>query len=466
MRPFSFIFESKKTILGFLILSSLVFTTFQVTNDSFKLKRISSLESGIQTCFTRVNQTYTAKLLTDETSGYLTQNFQGLTEECFAESISSLEENFKGDVNSIAKKLSTLASNVHWFHEDLIGNSEVLESENNNINQRFEKIETVKDELLEEVEAFKSSITQELNVFKNSFYVLATLLVVTMILEFISAAKRRISNSAREIEAERELTDQGGVQSVKIGEIIKIALEQNDLKNCATLFSNFYQHVSTNRVSTLKNTTKEVLVSPARFKNSEIEVNNNEIDKIWNTEDRFVYADSAPTESVNLENVVSKTVTLLKEKAFSRGVKVDVQLKENLQIKGKEEPVSQVVYSLLSFAMSSATAIGSEKSVVIQGLKLGDITTLDLQFSGEGFSTEILGKNQTTKLPVDLQICQSLINDIDGRMQIDNKIDQKGMVVGFRVKMIMKSAKNAKLVSIHSGSKKDIQKMLNNELLF
>ncbi len=103
MRPFSFIFESKKTILGFLILSSLVFTTFQVTNDSFKLKRISSLESGIQTCFTRVNQTYTAKLLTDETSGYLTQNFQGLTEECFAESISSLEENFKGDVSLLLK---------------------------------------------------------------------------------------------------------------------------------------------------------------------------------------------------------------------------------------------------------------------------------------------------------------------------------------------------------------------------
>jgi len=464
MRPFSVIFESKKTILSFVILSTLVYSTFQVTNNSFQLKKVSNLESGIQTCFTRVNQTYTAKLLADDASGYLTQNFQGLTEECFAESISSLEENFKGEVNSIAKKLSTLASNVHWFHEDLAGNTEMLETENSNMSQRFEKIETVKDELIEETEMYKAELSQGLNLYKNSFFVLATLLVVTMMLEFISALKKRISNSAREIEAERELSDQGGIQSVKIGEIIKTALEQNDLKNCAHLFSNFYQHISSSRVNVTKNAARDALITPEKFVSPKENISQAVIEKIWNDEESTVYADSTPAESVNLEATVSKTVTMLKEKAFSKGIKIDVQLKENLQIKGKEEAISQVVYSLLSYAMSTASRVGNECSIIIQGLRLGDITTLDLQYSGTGFSNDTLTGSKGAYLPVDLQICQSLIEEIDGKMQIDNKINQNGSVSGMRIKMIMKTAKTSKLSSVKSGSKKEIQKHLNNEL--
>ena len=50
----------------------------------------------------------------------MTQNFQNLTEECFAEGILSVEDSFKAELSQVAKKLSTLASNVHWFHEDIL----------------------------------------------------------------------------------------------------------------------------------------------------------------------------------------------------------------------------------------------------------------------------------------------------------------------------------------------------------
>src|SRR5437868_15284681 len=110
--------ESKRNIAGLFLLAALVGITYNIQENSTRIKRLTNFESGMQTCFARVNQTYTAKMLGDTASNYLTQNFQNLTEECFAEGILNVEVSFKTELSQVAKKLSTLASNVHWFHED------------------------------------------------------------------------------------------------------------------------------------------------------------------------------------------------------------------------------------------------------------------------------------------------------------------------------------------------------------
>ena len=71
--------------------------------NSEKIKRLTNFDSGMQTCFSRVNQTYTASMLADSSSNYLTQNFQNFTEECFAEGILNVEETFKGELSQVAK---------------------------------------------------------------------------------------------------------------------------------------------------------------------------------------------------------------------------------------------------------------------------------------------------------------------------------------------------------------------------
>lgn len=469
------LFESKRTFIGMLVLGGLIYTSYSIQESSNKLKKVTNLESGIQTCFTRVNQSYTANILGDSAAAYLTQNFQNLTEECFAEGILSVENGLKNDLPNVAKLLSNLASNVHWFHEDVLApvNSLAKNGEGRDVGSRFEKIETTKDQILESTDQFKGQLHNKLNQNKSLFAVFATLLTVLMFGEYMNITRRRLSNSAREKEAFAELmTENSGATSVKAGEIIKTALEQNSLIHCARLFTNFHQHTLIDRNKS--KISSEVLVTPEQLKSvlSKTENLSATLDKIWEDDSIGVSADtkgSKNLEDVNLEQVSSQTVDILAEKLFSQGVQLDVNMAENLTIKSRQEDLEQSLFHLLTYAINSAHSETSEKSVSLFAHKLGDVIALDLVYSGLGFDEAILKSRVgllnegAANLDVDLQIAQSLLQDMDAKIQLDNKLNQNGQIIGGRIKIIFKTGKttvkeqqNGKLVDLKVGSKKEI----------
>lgn len=482
MKKISNLLQNKRSIAGLFLLAALVMTTYEIQENSGRIKKLTNFESGMQTCFTRVNQTYTAKMLGEVSSEYLTQNFQNLTEECFAEGILNVEDSFKAEMSLVAKKLSTLASNVHWFHEDILspGSARAISenAETRNVGARFEKIETTKDEILESGEVYKAEISEALSRQKSFFYVSATFLVILMFSEYMSNTRRRLSNLAREKEAQAELLDNGGAGSVKVGEIIRAALEQNELFNCSKLFSNFHAQQLFDK--SFKNKNKfslEELVTPVGGRSTAAV--NESIDKIWNDDSIGLSADKLEgkmLQDLNLENMSSSVIDLLAEKLFSQGVQLDVKIPENLMIKGRPEELEQTLYHLINYAINSTYANSKdsqdsqnskEKSISIFAHRLGDIVAFDLIHSGAGFDEEILkqrvGISHSGKaLDVDLQICQTLLTEIDAKIQLDNKINQNGVITGGRVKIIFKSGVNeARLVNLKVGSKKDILATIN-----
>ncbi|MBC7537829.1 MAG: hypothetical protein H7281_03350 [Bacteriovorax sp.] len=474
MKKISSFLEHKRSIAGLFLLAALVSNTYNIQENAGRIKRLTNFESGMQTCFSRVNQTYTAKMLGDTASNYLTQNFQNLTEECFAEGILNVEDSFKAELSQVAKKLSTLASNVHWFHEDILSPGSVRaianDGESRDIGVRFEKIETTKDDILESSEKYKGEITNSLNNEKTVFYVSATLLVILMFSEYMSNTRRRLSNNIREKEAQAELLDNGGAASVKVGEIIKSVLDQNNLINCSKLFANYHEHQSFDK--TIKNKSKfslEGLITP--IGNQTLVGMNETIDKIWNDDSIGVTADNIEDKmllDLNLENMSSSVVDLLAEKLFSRGIQLDVKIPDNLMVKGRQEELEQTLYHLINYAINSTDEGSGEKNISIFAHRLGDIVAFDLIHSGLGFDEEILkhrvGITSSGKsLDVDLQICQTLLEEIEARFQLDNKLNQNGEIIGGRVKIIFKAGTNAsaRLVDLKVGSKKDIQAILN-----
>lgn len=466
MNQISGMWANKRTIGSLALLCGVLFFTYNLQENSSKLKRATTLESGIQTCFSRVNQTYTAKLLNDQNSQYLTQNFQSLTEECFAEGILNVEESLKTDLPIVAKKLSTLASNVHWFHEDSLlpansANALAATDESRNIGSRFEMIENTKDEVLETAEAFKTNLSNQLGRDKNLFYASAILLTLMLIFEYFASTNRKISNSARENEAADELLDRGGIESVKVGEIIRVALEQNELMNCAKLFYNFYSTHAGNQVTKVGSReaqTLEHLVTPApRIKIMQKEEVNNDIDDLWNNDGVGMVLDRPVTprmNNFNLSQVTGKTIDILAEKIFSFGVQLKVVVPEDIMVEGKEEELDQIFYHLLA----SAIANSKGAQVAMQAQRLGDIVILDLQSNGKRI------EEGTTSL--DMKICQILLDEIDAKIKIDNVLDQLGNVTGSRVKVIFVAAKSVnkanKLVDLKIGSKKEIQQAIQN----
>lgn len=474
MKKIISILENKRSVAGLFLLAGLVFTTYTIQENSGQIRKLTNFESGVQTCFTRVNQTYTANLLGDSASTYLTQNFQNLTEECLAEGILSVENSFQKDLTGAAKQLSNLASNVHWFHEDILAPSGAKnlagKGEARDVGARFEKIETTKDEILESTNSVKTQITNSLNQQKNIFYVSATLLVVLMLAEYMSMTKKRLSNGAREKEAQAELLNNGGAASVKVGEIIRVALEQNELFNCSKLFANF--HASAISDKGKNKMTLESLVTPIGMESKKSE---SIIDKLWEDDSFGVSADMSAAiklDDINLEQMCSGVVDLLAERLFSKGIQLDMNIAENLMIRGRQEELEQTMFHLFSYAINSTKSETGDKNISVFSHKLGDVVSFDMIHSGAGFEESILKQrigldNGNAEIDLDLQICQSLLNELDAKVQLDNKIDQNGNTVGGRVKIIFKSGAVAtesqaqetsqrQLVDLKVGSKKDI----------
>ena len=470
MKKLIYVLENKRSIAGLLMLAGLIFTTYSIQEDSNQIKRLTNFENGIQTCFTRVNQTYTANLLGDAASVYLTQNFQNLTEECLAEGILTVENSFQTNYAGTAKLLSNLASNVHWFHEDILApiSAKNLASKGQarDVGSRFEKIEMRKDEILEATNTFKSQISRSQNLQKNFFYVSATLLVILMMAEYMSLTRRRFSNNLRENEAYDELLNNGGGASVKVGEIIRVALEQNDLINCSKLFANF--HAYTNPEKGKNKMSLEALITP-------IEANTNRpafnIDKMWDDDSMAVSADIASVSTLhnmNLENISSIIIDMLAEKLFSQGVQLEVNIPEALEIRARHEELEQTLYHLFAYAINSTSKHIGTRSISLSAHKLGDVVAFDLVHSGEGFDESLLKKRvgletEGASLHLDLEICQTLLKEIEAKIQLDNKLDQNGNVIGGRVKIIFKAAiasteniNQGRLVDLKVGSKKEI----------
>jgi hypothetical protein len=481
MKKVASILESKRNIAGLFILAGLIFTTYQIQENSAQVKKLSNFESGIQTCFTRVNQTYTANILGDTSSVYLTQNFQNLTEECLAESLLGVE-NSKG-LSIAAKQLSNLASNVHWFHEDILipggAQTKTITGEGRDVGTRFEKIETTKNEILDSSANYKNEISNSLNTEKNIFYVSATLLFILMITEYMSITRRRLSNSAREKEAHAELLNNGGVTSVKVGEIIKVALEQNNLINCSRLFANYHAYTAMEKGK--NKMSIEALVTPIGANTTQVKkLNTTAIDQMWEDDSQTISADTATIlklENINLEQASSSVIDLLAEKLFSKGVQLDFNIAENLIISSRQEELEQAFYHLFAYAINSTQPDKGEKNISIVAHKLGDVVAFDLIHSGTGFEESVLkqraGLGGTVEaLDVDLQVCQSLLTEMGAKIQLDNKIDQNGNAVGGRIKIIFKTgihndavAGAGRLVDLKVGSKKEILASMSSRVL-
>lgn len=480
MKEISVLFQSKSTLAKMALLGVLVFTTYNIQENSNKIKKLSTFDSGMQTCYGRVNQTYTAKLLEDLESNYLTQGFQSLTEECFAESVITIEDNFKSELAVSLKKMNNLASQVHWFHEGLTssGDGKLVSGEGKDVGSRFETIENQKDEILEEVDSLKTKVTNDLNSRKNIFYATSTLLIVLMVMEYLSNTKRRISNNAREIEAGRELLDNGGVNSVKVGEIVRSALEQNELANCAKLFNNYYVQATFDK--SVKNKNKNALdnltVPTMQTTNSRTEAN---IDKMWNDDSIAVAIDTTSeirenmtkASDLNLDQSISKVIDHLAEKLFSKGIQLEVNVDEKITIMGQEEALEQILFHAFQFAISTTGQNATSKKIGINALKLGDLVALDINNSGSGFESNLLKakvglETAQSELDLDLQICQTLVSEIGGKMQFDNRIDQSGLVSGARIKLILKSGeyKTSKLVDLKKGSKKELMAQMGTSV--
>ena len=153
------------------------------------------LKDGIQTCLSRLNQSYTAKISGNTTSSFLQGPFIKATEECFSEVISYSENVFRSLDQEMSGTLHFLSSEAYWLHYKLTGKSKKVFSRphggtavsNSNGEKKFQTIQTKADQVVSSLQFQRSSSSEKSSFLAYITYALLILVICQSLYELFSS---------------------------------------------------------------------------------------------------------------------------------------------------------------------------------------------------------------------------------------------------------------------------------------
>lgn len=480
------VFKSKRGAAGFAFAIIAFSSAFFLDHVGSSRQLATTLQSGIQTCFQRIHQSYTAKIVGGGNAAYLDTQFTSLSEECLGEAKTIFENQFAGMLTNTERLMNNLSTDVHWFHETLTKSdgtpADVVAA---NAAGRFEKIEKLKDEIMDNLysasEGFETTAWWMMVVFS-----LSSLASITfMALEGVRVFKEASEHDAIEDEAMTTLSEGLAMNLDHAGGLIRKALDHKNLRVCSELFDFYIDrnlHVKAQGHSTSQ--SKDSFGS-AKFV-TDTKFSAKEIDTIWN-EAEVMSEIQAPLPTtwtpasdlivdegkiVHLDAVLATIVNRSSDKLFSKGLNVQLDIKEDVYIEGETELVEQVLFHALNFALNTVGPEKNGRTKLQLGLRaLGPMATFEVIFSGQGINKATLDSitgmaRQTSGQDISLKILGELMKEANGRFVAENLIEG-----GAKLKLIFTSsfsnvgassdeAPTKRVDRVLKGNKKDILKEL------
>lgn len=479
LRKILSVFKSKRGAAGFAFAVVAFSSAFFLDHVGSSRQLTTTLQSGLQTCFQRIHQSYTAKVIGGGSGAYLDSQFTGLTEECLGEAKTIFENRFAGVLVGTERLMNNLTTDVHWFHETITKSdgtpADVVIA---NAGGRFEKIEKLKDEIMDNLyrasEGFESTAWWMMVVFSLSSF--ASLLF--MGLEGIRVFKEASQHDALEEEALDTLSEGLAMNMDNAGTIIKRALDQKDLRVCSELFD-FYNERQLHMKAQGIRTPSVDVAGTSTFMTAG--VNARDIETIWNEADTQEQIQKplestwvptsvlAPEEDkiIHLDAVLAAIVNRASDKLFSKGLNVQLDVKEDVYIEGESELVEQVIFHSINFALANVSADKSGRSKLTLSLRaLGPMAAFEVVFTGNGIKKEALDalnglSRANAGADISLSIISELMKETGGRFVAENTDG------GSKLKLIFSSifanmdarsdeAPTKRVDKVIKGTKKDI----------
>ncbi|MBF0299606.1 MAG: HAMP domain-containing histidine kinase [Oligoflexia bacterium] len=419
-----------------LVVSSAII--YQRTNYTFQ--KIANVNDGINTCFYRVVQSFLASTNVGTVKSlHLKDSFLLSTQECFSELISEIENNYLPE--NVALPVNKMANEVFEFQKMITEdnhksntNTNTNTNTNNNINnantntsiivsrneinlvknenndnhesnkkyfEKFAVIENIKFNVAKEIEKQKKGQVIKLSWVDAIFYLTLTFFTVVYLIEMKNKLKVKAQNIVVERAAENEMKNEI-ITGMKVEEIVKKGLENNDLFILSKLFNKYHS-------TTLENA---LLSTNASKSNNKLKYN-----KENQEENEMKEPPPMPIDQlkwINLSDVLTKLIQLFSQKLFLNGIVLKMDIEDNIYVRGDENTVNKIFYHLLTNIISLFNREQQNKLITISNKIVREVVILELSYNVDNSWIDLSSNKDVSASGI--KSCKMLLEEIGGKL--------------------------------------------------
>jgi signal transduction histidine kinase len=472
MKVLKKVIHQHSSTLAALGLIGLISTTIGMSHYQQNIQKLGLMQEGMGTCFQRLFQSYTARIIGDQTSPYLESSFLKDSENCLGEVVGLWEEAFNDKHVDAREALNTVSSDSHWFHEKLKiqENNGLAESTPesvilSNINTRFEKLEMRKDEFSNQLDSVKEEMTATVSNVRNFFFAFVLLSPLLILIDYLRRKQETKDPDSWEKEAGIELKKEDATQRKRVEELVYTILTENHLYNTATLFK-------TRMIETTSN-VQDTTGTPEYAQGKSATELNGQIERMWEAESKERKA-KKKKEKINLdpvkfEETLSSVMDLLSSKIFTNGIKLQIETEE-VEVFAKQESLQQILYHVMVNSINSYDYGDPDKNLHIKMRQLGGVLLVDFYDSARSFDSEFLKFQAGLVADIDdaedtmeLVISNELAKEFGGKLSFENVANDEGVIVGRKVQLSLNTVPVGKIKHVEKTTKRNFIKKLQGK---
>ena len=367
----------------FLFLSVAFYLCLDFYSSLNGLKGFQTVNNGLQTCFSRSNQSFISNIFNSSKNSALKPEFFSRTEECFGDVLKRAEPLFARLNKEIDPKINALVSEIYWLHKDI-----KEKSEGDKIKKRFKKIESINVGALQELEKLDFKGMQIIEKKKMWFFLSYLGLLLSILIDIMAAG---FTQSEMEIKEDKENKKTETITSILSYPVVPAIPRPN--------FVNNFQSFNT------------IINLPASVKTE--------------GEDKNL------VERALLEDVLAKIIDFLSVPLFTKGIKLELEINEDVNVYISPEVLEQSLFSFLNFSINNFQEGSLDRKITLRTKLLGETAIFEIRNNGVEFGESFLKDSnglyltsEFSRRSLDLKIGTELIREYAGNVYFENSMGE------------------------------------------
>jgi hypothetical protein len=451
------LFFEPKTILatGIIAIGLICGLSFVNYNMNSSQSSLHKANSGVGICFQRVTQTFTALMIRDFGSNYLSQNFRNITSECLGEVTKALST--LGVQKNVLKVSNNLKSDLHWFDQKVdkvsqMAQKDEIDISQSNVTNKYYELEGMKTSLEESLVSDIDRVEANKNLGLAGIALSLITLILSGVAFFFSRRLDRAELDNIELIASERIAE--GELNSTITDLSHQAFINLNMPNIATALETFCTELVRENKSLEASLLKMNTIGDER-----IEIN----------------LEPQNREVSDFNQAFNTVLDKMQEKVFKHGILLDTDLNDNFKVYATNEELEQFLYSLLSYSMDCTLGSEENKKVTVRSKSLGGIAYCKVKVANYAFSDDEMGvlngKAPSSDTSVNLLLLRELIGDLNASIAIKNKQNSLTHAVESEMEIIFDRAREEvtsnelkAAVNIVKGSKQEIKEYFKQNM--